>query len=287
MTTKYLSGLVGLASILLAGPALANDANEAACEWSALGDACVREDGDAGTCVSDESDPDVLTCEDEPGMDDDGGIPDDADDFACEGLDEGDACIRGDGSDGFCTPDQSDPGVLECEDEPGMDDDGGIPDDADDFACEGLDEGDACVRGDGSDGFCTPDQSDPGVLECEDEPGMDDSNSDSDSNSNSNSNSNSDSDSDSDLDTLACSDLEEDDACIRGDGSDGFCTPDQSDPGVLECEDDAAPSPSGEDQPSIDDVLSCSVTQQAPAPAGLALLMLLGLVRRRRRRLGA
>ena len=115
---------------------MANDANEAACVELSEGDDCVRGDGDAGTCLPDDSDPDVLTCEDGPGTDEDGGgVSDDNgsdfDTLACEGLEEGELCLREDGEEGTCTPDESDAGQLECEDEsgtpgtPGMDDGSG------------------------------------------------------------------------------------------------------------------------------------------------------------------
>ncbi|MBK8256992.1 MAG: hypothetical protein IPK82_30495 [Polyangiaceae bacterium] len=42
-------------------------------------------------------------------------------------------------------------------------------DQADKDACVGLEEGDDCTRGDGSAGVCIPDESDPGVLTCDDD----------------------------------------------------------------------------------------------------------------------
>ena len=63
---KTLSLIAALASCLvLDAPALADEADKAACANLDEGDACTRGDGDPGTCVPDESDPAVLTCEDE------------------------------------------------------------------------------------------------------------------------------------------------------------------------------------------------------------------------------
>lgn len=50
---------------------------------------------------------------------------DDADKAACVDLDEGDDCTRGDGGPGVCIPDESDPDVLTCDDDPGVDNSGG------------------------------------------------------------------------------------------------------------------------------------------------------------------
>ncbi|HHH28158.1 MAG TPA: hypothetical protein ENK57_07415 [Polyangiaceae bacterium] len=43
-------------------------------------------------------------------------------------------------------------------------------------------------------------------------------------------------------DKAACVDLAEGDDCARGDGDPGICIPDESDPNVLTCDDDAAAS---------------------------------------------
>ncbi|MBK6513174.1 MAG: hypothetical protein IPM79_06930 [Polyangiaceae bacterium] len=50
---------------------------------------------------------------------------DDADKAACVDLDEGDDCTRGDGGPGVCIPDESDPDVLTCDDDPSEDGGGG------------------------------------------------------------------------------------------------------------------------------------------------------------------
>ncbi len=44
-----------------------------------------------------------------------------------------------------------------------------LADDADKAACADLDEGDECTRGDGDPGVCIPDESDTGVLSCDDD----------------------------------------------------------------------------------------------------------------------
>jgi hypothetical protein len=56
-----LAGFVTLA----ATPALADDADKAACANLEEDDDCTRGDGDPGVCIPDESDPDVLTCDDD------------------------------------------------------------------------------------------------------------------------------------------------------------------------------------------------------------------------------
>lgn len=56
-----LAGLVSLA----ATPAFADAADKAACADLEEGDDCTRGDGSAGTCIPDESDASVLTCDDD------------------------------------------------------------------------------------------------------------------------------------------------------------------------------------------------------------------------------
>ena len=57
--------------VAMASDARADDADKAACIDMDEGEACVDSDGEPGTCVADESDPNVLSCEDSD--DDDGG----------------------------------------------------------------------------------------------------------------------------------------------------------------------------------------------------------------------
>ncbi len=240
----------------LAPKAQANDVDKAACEGLGIDDPCVRKDGDAGTCQPDESDPETLTCEDE---------------------------IDGDGDADGTT------GAMDTDDSPGSDNE---------IACDGLDLGDACVRDDGDAGTCVPDESDPDVLECEDDHtgGGDSTGDDSDDSGSNNDESDSNGDEsdsngdDSNGDTLACEALEEGDACTRSDGDAGTCIPDESDPGVLECEDHLSAqggSMSNDEQAEdpMDLSFSCSISEQGPsAPAALSLLLLLGLGRSRSRR---
>jgi hypothetical protein len=56
-----LAGLVSLA----ATPALADDEDKAACADLDEGDDCTRGDGDPGTCIPDDSDSSVLSCDDD------------------------------------------------------------------------------------------------------------------------------------------------------------------------------------------------------------------------------
>lgn len=56
-----LAGFVSLA----ATPAFADDADKAACADLDEGDECTRGSGDPGVCIPDESDADVLTCDDD------------------------------------------------------------------------------------------------------------------------------------------------------------------------------------------------------------------------------
>ncbi len=263
--------LIALGSTVLsfAREAHANDFDRAACADAQEGDACVRQNGDVATCVPDASDPSVLTCDDEPaggtGGTGGGGDP------ACDGLMLGDACTREDGSAGSCVPDVSDPTALDCEDGVGGSsssssssggDGGGSP-----GACAELGEGDACVREDGSSGTCVPDSSDPSVLECED-----------------GQNAPAGSGGNAQGDQAACVDHEEGDACTRADGRAGTCSPDDSDPGTLECDDDAAPSSDDSGGNSNDDSpqLSCSF-DRAAAPSGLLGLFAIAAIARRRR----
>ncbi len=60
------------------GTARADDADKAACVNKSEGDACERGDGDAGVCVPDESDANVLTCEDTVGGGNDDNSGDDS-----------------------------------------------------------------------------------------------------------------------------------------------------------------------------------------------------------------
>lgn len=57
-------GATALFLTLASSPALADDADKAACASLDRGDACIRGNGDPGVCLPDESDPNVLTCED-------------------------------------------------------------------------------------------------------------------------------------------------------------------------------------------------------------------------------
>lgn len=63
------SKLVGFflfsATVLAAPMALADDEDKAACVDLDEGDDCTRGDGDPGVCIPDESDPNVLTCDDD------------------------------------------------------------------------------------------------------------------------------------------------------------------------------------------------------------------------------
>jgi MYXO-CTERM domain-containing protein len=67
MIRRMLFPMVLVVSTVSANAAFADEADKAACVDLEEGDACTRGDGDPGTCVPDESDPDVLTCEDEAG----------------------------------------------------------------------------------------------------------------------------------------------------------------------------------------------------------------------------
>ena len=74
---RYTATFLTLAATLVfTTAALANDEDKAACEDLVEGAECLRHNGDDGICVYDDSDPDVLTCEDEnwSGGDDSGGV---------------------------------------------------------------------------------------------------------------------------------------------------------------------------------------------------------------------
>ncbi len=175
MNKVTLHSTLAILSLLAFSPeARADDADKAACADLENGDDCVRGDGDEGTCVPDDSDPGVLTCEDEA-FDSMGDSGDDGSDggneAACVDLELGEICLRNDGQEGTCVPDDSDPNVLECEDDSvgSGADDGASGGGSNNAACAFLEEGDACERDDGDPGTCVPDDSDPDMLECEDE----------------------------------------------------------------------------------------------------------------------
>jgi hypothetical protein len=66
MSRKIVSMLVVFVGTLLStGAALAKEGDVEACSGKSQGDACTRADGDAGTCSPDDSDPNVLTCDDD------------------------------------------------------------------------------------------------------------------------------------------------------------------------------------------------------------------------------
>jgi MYXO-CTERM domain-containing protein len=79
-------------------------------------------------------------------------------------------------------------------------------------------------------------------------------------------------------DKEACIGLAEGDECTRADGDPGFCFPDDSDPNVLECDDDGSGSASDD---------GCSMAAGGASPwslaAAAAALGLVGLRSRRRR----
>ena len=52
-------------SLLLASPTLAKEGDVEACIDKVEGDDCTRADGDVGVCQPDESDPNVLKCDDD------------------------------------------------------------------------------------------------------------------------------------------------------------------------------------------------------------------------------
>jgi hypothetical protein len=68
-TTRF--SIAALAtSLLLASPAFAREGDVEACIDLAEGDDCTRADGDPGICQPDDSDPDVLECDDDALADD-------------------------------------------------------------------------------------------------------------------------------------------------------------------------------------------------------------------------
>jgi hypothetical protein len=87
-----------------------------------------------------------------------------------------------------------------------------------------------------------------------------------------------------DEDKAACADLEEGDACERSDGSDGTCQPDESDPGVLSCEDDPSGGGGGSSSGS-DDSTGCNLSGGTRDAAFLTVALGLGLFSLRRRRI--
>ena len=82
----------------------------------------------------------------------------------------------------------------------------------------------------------------------------------------------------------ACASLDEGDDCTRGDGGSGVCVPDESDPGVLTCDDDASAGGSGSgDDGSGDDssggrALACSASDGAPSGGAAPLAFALGAI---------
>jgi hypothetical protein len=54
-----------LALGLVSGAAWGREGDEEACVDLFEGDACTRDDGSEGTCLPDDSDPDVLKCDDD------------------------------------------------------------------------------------------------------------------------------------------------------------------------------------------------------------------------------
>ncbi len=166
-----------LGALLVPSFVLANEADKAACAALTADADCVDGDGRAGKCIPDDTDP-VLTCEE-------------LDSYNCIGLAENAACVDAAGEAGACIPDASDDGALHCEDSatPGDDsggggsgaddsgdggDDSGSDDtsserEADRIECADLAEGDSCTESDGDAGACKVDDSDPNVLECDDD----------------------------------------------------------------------------------------------------------------------
>ena len=139
-------------ALTLAGtPAWANDEDDAACEGLKEGDACIDHNGRDGTCIPDESDPDVLTCESNEDLPGDTGTDDTGTDDT--GTDDT-------GTDDTGTDDTG-------TDDTGTDRGGSGGGDFDKAACEGLEEGDACIDHNDREGTCVPDESDPNVLTCE------------------------------------------------------------------------------------------------------------------------
>lgn len=171
MIRTTLLSLSMLATLSVSLPAFADAEDKAACEGLANGADCVDGDGQPGACLPDDSDPNVLSCED-------------MDTVVCLDKQQGDACVDEEGDAGKCVLDD-DGTELECEDDAvsgnggggnggNSNDDDDDPDtdderDADRIACADLSEGDECTEDDGDAGACKPDDSDPNVLECDDD----------------------------------------------------------------------------------------------------------------------
>ncbi|MDI1431801.1 hypothetical protein [Polyangium sorediatum] len=83
----------------------------------------------------------------------------------------------------------------------------------------------------------------------------------------------------------ACIGFAEGDDCTDGNGRAGYCIPDESDPGVLTCEDlrSGGAGGSGGDDSSKQPVIACSTTPGVPAPLPLSLLAAATLAWGRRR----
>ena len=88
-----------------AAPALANDEDKAACEGLLEGDACIDHNGRDGTCIPDESDPNVLTCESNEDLPD-GGTDDTGTGTDDTGTDDTGTDDTGTGTDDTGTDDQ-------------------------------------------------------------------------------------------------------------------------------------------------------------------------------------
>jgi MYXO-CTERM domain-containing protein len=208
--------LTTLCSLMAPSVVFANDADKAACAELTVDTDCVDGDGRAGKCISDDTDP-VLTCED-------------LDSYNCIGLSENAACVDAAGQPGACIPDASDAGALHCEDN----------------ATPGDDSGEGGSGGDDSDG------------------GGDDSGSD-------------DTASEREADRIECAELSEGDSCTESDGDEGACKVDDSDPNVLECDDDAVASSSSASA-------GCSASGGDATSSGVLLLLGLSLAVAGRRR---
>ncbi|MDI3286049.1 hypothetical protein [Polyangium sp. 15x6] len=83
-------------------------------------------------------------------------------------------------------------------------------------------------------------------------------------------------------DKAACVGLAEGDDCTDGDGRAGYCIPDESDSGVLTCE-DLRSDGSGGSGSSNQPIIACSTTPGVPAPLPLSLLAAAALAWGRRR----
>lgn len=247
--TLLLSSLTTLAALALmsARPALANEDDEAACEGLGEGSPCVDGDGEAGQCLTEPDDP-VLSCEE-------------MDFVVCVGQLEGAACTDGEGVLGACLADPED-GELSCEaDEPSEGSGGGPGTGGRDVGGNDAGGGDTGGAGTGGAGTGTGNGGSGGTPHIPNGSG---------GNSSAN----------KDGDELACASLAEGDACTEEDGDAGFCVPDDSDPNVLECDDDGASSASSSS-------LGCSTAASGAAGGGafalLALVAAVGVRRRPRR----